>query len=90
VNHGIQHDLDNLGIAKTAREEKKRARDAKLKEQQEQEQMMKLYREHVLGEKPQADVVPLTSILPAPAANGKSPNGKPSAEKVEAVGSFGD
>jgi uncharacterized radical SAM superfamily Fe-S cluster-containing enzyme len=90
VNHGIQHDLDNLGIAKTAREEKKRARDAKLREQQEQEQMMKLYREHVLGEKPQADVVPLTSILPAPAANGKSPNGKPSAEKAEAVGSFGD
>jgi uncharacterized radical SAM superfamily Fe-S cluster-containing enzyme len=90
VNHGIQHDLDNLGIAKTAREEKKRARDAKLKEQQEQEQMMKLYREHVLGEKPQADVVPLTSIAPAPVANGKSPNGKPSTEKVEAVGSFGD
>ncbi len=79
VNHGIQHDLDNLGIAKTAREEKKRARDAKLREQQEQEQMMKLYREHVLGEKPQTDVVPLTSIAPAP---------KP--EKAEAVGSFGD
>ena len=29
VNHGLQHDLDDKGIAKTAREEKKRARDAK-------------------------------------------------------------
>ena len=32
VNHGLQHDLDELGIAKTAREEKKRARDESLKE----------------------------------------------------------
>jgi 7,8-dihydro-6-hydroxymethylpterin dimethyltransferase len=32
VNHGKQHDLDDLGIAKTAREEKKRARDEKLKQ----------------------------------------------------------
>jgi hypothetical protein len=31
VNHGLQHDLDKLGIAKTAREEKKRQRDAKLR-----------------------------------------------------------
>ncbi len=30
VNRGPQHDLDEKGIAKTAREEKKRARDAKL------------------------------------------------------------
>ncbi len=53
VNRERQHDLDDKGIAKTAREEKTRARDAKLKEQAENEQMMKLYREHVLGEKPQ-------------------------------------
>src|SRR5579885_1143300 len=33
VNRGRQHDLDDMGIAKTAREEKKRARDAKLAEQ---------------------------------------------------------
>ena len=32
VNKQRQHDLDDLGIAKTAREEKKRARDAKQKE----------------------------------------------------------
>jgi len=80
VNHGVQHDLDKLGIAKTAREEKKRERDRKLHEQQEQERMMKLYREHVLGEKPQPDLVPLSSIAPAP---------KP-AEKAQEVASFGD
>jgi uncharacterized radical SAM superfamily Fe-S cluster-containing enzyme len=78
-----QHDLDDKGIAKTAREEKLRARDAKLKEKAEEERMMKLYREHVLGEKPQADnIVPLTSIAPMSRP-------KP-VEKVEEVGSFGD
>ncbi|HEV8415725.1 MAG TPA: radical SAM protein [Bryobacteraceae bacterium] len=76
VNHGLQHDLDKLGIAKTAREEKKRARD----KQQKDAEMMKMYREHVLGEKPQADVVPLSAIAPA------AP--KPAAQ--EEVGSFGD
>jgi 7,8-dihydro-6-hydroxymethylpterin dimethyltransferase len=80
VNRERQHDLDDKGIAKTAREEKLRARDAKLKEQAKNDQMMKMYREHVLGEKPQADMVPLTSIAPA---------AKP-VEKKEEVGSFGD
>jgi hypothetical protein len=80
VNRERQHDLDDKGIAKTAREEKFRARDAKLKEQAKNEQMMKLYREQVLGEKVQADMVPLSSIAPA---------AKP-AEKPEEVGSFGD
>jgi hypothetical protein len=36
---------------------------------------MKLYREHVLGEKPQVDIVPLTSIAPAPIANGRAASG---------------
>jgi uncharacterized radical SAM superfamily Fe-S cluster-containing enzyme len=77
VNHGLQHDLDKLGIAKTAREEKKRARDKQLKDAE----MMKMYREHVLGEKPAPDnMVPLTAIAPAP---------KPAAAQEE-VGSFGD
>jgi uncharacterized radical SAM superfamily Fe-S cluster-containing enzyme len=78
-----QHDLDRLGIAKTAREEKIRARDAKLKEQAENDRMMKLYRQHVLKEQPKADLVTLDSITPAaPAA--------PKAEEREEVGSFGD
>ena len=42
--------------------------------------MMKMYREHVLGEKPQPDMVPLTAIAPA---------AKPAVAQEE-VGSFGD
>ncbi len=72
-----QHDLDRLGIAKNAREEKIRARDARLKEQQENERMMKLYRQHVLKESPQPDLVQIAPVT------------KP-AEDREEVGSFGD
>ena len=36
VTNEVQHDLDRLGIAKTAREEKTRARDAKLAASQDQ------------------------------------------------------
>ena len=74
-----QHDLDRLGIAKNAREEKARARDAKLKDRQEQDRMMRLYREHVLKEQPAPGLVRIGEIQPA----------KP-AEEREEVGSFGD
>jgi 7,8-dihydro-6-hydroxymethylpterin dimethyltransferase len=63
-----QHDLDKLGIAKNAREEKLRKRDAKLKvldpkQEAENARMMALYKEHVLGEKPPAEgFVPLGNI----------------------------
>ena len=83
VNAGIQHDLDSKGIAKTAREEKTRARDARLK-QAEDERMMKMYREHVLGEKPVEGLVKLDSIAPAPKP------AAPVSEQREEVGSFGD
>jgi uncharacterized radical SAM superfamily Fe-S cluster-containing enzyme len=77
VNHGLQHDLDRLGIAKTAREEKKRARDAKLNEA-ENARMAKLYRKHVLKEpEPEPGLVQIAGIPPA-------------VEKAEEVGSFGD
>jgi len=80
-----QHDLDDAGIAKTAREEKKRARDAKLKEEAENARMMALYKEHVLGEKPVEGLVPITSIAPAaPKSAGDQQ------AKQEEVGSFGD
>jgi uncharacterized radical SAM superfamily Fe-S cluster-containing enzyme len=80
VERGRQHDLDDKGIAKTAREEKVRARDEKLKQAAEHARMEKLYREHVLGEKPN-ELVQLGGIQPAkPAA----------AAKEEEVGSFGD
>ena len=86
VNHGLQHDLDDKGIAKTAREEKKRARDEKLKQTPRIERMAKLYREHVLGETPQRNMVPLGEIKLAP-----KPAAKPVAkENREEVGSFGD
>jgi 7,8-dihydro-6-hydroxymethylpterin dimethyltransferase len=79
VSRERQHDLDVLGIAKTAREEKKRARDLKLQEA-ENARMMKLYRQHVLNEEPQPELVQLSGIAPA----------KEKAEEREEVGSFGD
>ncbi len=82
VNRERQHDLDDKGIAKTAREEKTRARDQKLKDQE----MMKLYKEHVLGVKPVEGLVTLDSIAPAPVKAAK-PVEK---ELAKEVGSFGD
>ncbi len=81
VTMDVQHDLDSKGIAKTAREEKTRARDEKLRQTQENERMAKLYREHVLKEAPKpADLVSIGEILPA----------APKPETREEVGSFGD
>jgi len=65
VNSEANHTLDNLGIAKNAREEKMRAREDKLKQEAENAQMAKLYREHVLGEKPVDGLVRLDAIRPA-------------------------
>jgi len=89
VTNEIQHDLDKLGIAKTAREEKFRARDARLKQDAENARMAKLYREHILGEKPAPGLVSLESLAPAPLPAAP----KPAVRKVEdreEVGSFGD
>jgi hypothetical protein len=77
VNKLRQHDLDDAGIAKTAREEKTRARDLKAKDAE----MAKLYREDVLGEKPLEGFVHLGAIAPA------APKAAP---KEKEVGSFGD
>ncbi|MGA7341701.1 MAG: radical SAM protein, partial [Terracidiphilus sp.] len=69
VNSEANHTLDNLGIAKNAREERLRARDKsneeKLKQEAENARMAKLYREQVLGEKPVEGLVRLDSIAPA-------------------------
>ena len=86
VNHGLQHDLDELGIAKTAREEKKRARDAKQK-QEEDARMLKLYREQVLKEAPGPELVQIGGIAPAPALKQELAK---TAEVGNEVGSFGD
>ncbi len=66
VNAAANDTLDKLGIAKNSREEKIRARDAKLKQDAENARMAKLYREHILGEKPTPGLVSLDSIAPAP------------------------
>ncbi|MGA2196596.1 MAG: radical SAM protein [Bryobacteraceae bacterium] len=89
VTNEIQHDLDRLGIAKNAGEEKTRARDAKLKEQQENQRMMKLYREHVLKEQPGPELVQIGSIAPAAPLATIQPAPK-RVEEREEVGSFGD
>ena len=70
VNAGAQHDLDDLGIAKNAREEKLRARAAKAKQDAENARMAALYRQHVLNEKPpESNVVPLTSLIASASAS---------------------
>ncbi|HTC45743.1 MAG TPA: radical SAM protein [Candidatus Aquilonibacter sp.] len=51
VTHESQHDLEQLGVAKNAREEKLRARD------EENLRMAKLYREVVLKEQPVPELV---------------------------------
>jgi uncharacterized radical SAM superfamily Fe-S cluster-containing enzyme len=71
ITNEEQHDLDKLGIAKTARDEKLRARDQRQKQGAEDARMAQLYREHVLGEKPPSgSFVPIDVLAakPAPAA----------------------
>jgi len=89
VTTELQHDLDNLGIAKTAREEKVRARDAKQKAAAEARgpqkndeaynaRMASLYREVVLKEKPvqsQDGFIPLGAL--SKANGGIAPAPKP-------------
>ncbi len=73
VDAEANHTLDDLGIAKNARQEKFKARDEKIKQEAENAKMLALYKEHVLGEKLPEDkggFVPLGSIggiKPAPA-----------------------
>ncbi|MBA2301994.1 MAG: radical SAM protein [Acidobacteria bacterium] len=52
VAAGKQTDLDDAGIAKTAREEKMRARAAAKQVDPETQKMAELYRQHVLKEQP--------------------------------------
>ena len=89
VKAGRQHDLDDKGIAKTAREEKTRKRDEALKAKLENDKMMRLYKEHVLGEKKVVDgFVPLDNLLGGslPSAPVKAAQ----AESKEEVGAMGD
>jgi len=68
VNAGANKTLDDLGIAKNAREEKIRARDAKLKQDAENARMAALYRKEILKEPlPEGGFVPVANLIaPAP------------------------
>jgi uncharacterized radical SAM superfamily Fe-S cluster-containing enzyme len=79
IEKGKQTDLDKIGVAKTAREEKIRARDQKLVSEAENARMEKLYRKHVLKEPEIQGFVSLDAIKPAG-----------SSESREEVGSMGD
>ena len=57
VTNESQHDLEQLGIAKNAREERLRARDERLKQDEENLRMAKLYREFALKEQPVPELV---------------------------------
>jgi len=87
VEAGVQTDLDKLGIAKNAREEKIRDRNEKLRrEAAHNAEMMKLYRQVVLKEKADdAGFVPLNGI-----AGLKPATQAAKTEEQEAIGSFGD
>jgi uncharacterized radical SAM superfamily Fe-S cluster-containing enzyme len=71
VTRDVQHDLDELGIAKTAREEKLRAQRERLK-QQDNERMARLYRQHILKEQGVEDpkLVQLGTIKKKPEVTG--------------------
>jgi uncharacterized radical SAM superfamily Fe-S cluster-containing enzyme len=86
VRKGRQKDLDEKGIAKTAREEKLRARDAKIKDDADHAKMEKLYRKHVLKEPEIQGFVPVDTLL---SGNGGIAPAKP-ASKQEEVGAMGD
>src|ERR1700744_249707 len=69
VDASANDTLDKLGIAKNARKEKVKAGENKIKAHEENAKMARLYREHVLGEKPQEGFIPLDSLIaPAPKA----------------------
>ncbi|MFL6443082.1 MAG: radical SAM protein, partial [Candidatus Sulfotelmatobacter sp.] len=98
VTNELQRDLDKLGIAKNAREEKKRARDAKAAGEARgpekndaayNARMASLYREVVLKEKPvqsQDGFIPL-GALAKPNGNGNgNGNGHHSAESKPELG----
>ncbi|HET7185369.1 MAG TPA: radical SAM protein [Terriglobales bacterium] len=92
VTEEEQHDLEHLGIAKNAREEKIRARDARQKSDPAyNEKMAKLYREVVLKEKQPEGFIPLTTLAPANGNDGaRSPSNAKSAHHEETETVLGD
>ncbi len=82
------HDLDRLGIAKNSREEKLRARAERLRQEEENQRMAKLYRQVVLKEQSRPDLV---QLQPSQADLVQLQPAKPEASRSEElVGSCGD
>src|SRR6202011_3539554 len=65
VDSAANDTFEKSGIAKNSREEKIRARDAKIKQDAENARMAKLYRKEVLGEQEQPGFISLGEIKPA-------------------------
>jgi len=80
VTNEPQHDLEQLGVARNAREEKLRARAERVRQDAENLRMAKLYREFVLKEKPALELIQIEMRTTTPAAK----------TDREAVGSCGD
>jgi len=75
--------LDELGIAKNSREEKTRARDAKVKQDAENARMAALYRKEILKEAPpESGFIPVTNLI------GSAP--KPAVQQIEEEPVLGD
>jgi hypothetical protein len=55
ITREAQHDLDEAGIAKNAREEKQRARKERMQREQENARMARLYKQVILNEPVTAD-----------------------------------
>ena len=62
VAAGAQTDLDEQGIAKNARQEKLLARAERLKEQQENDRLAGLYRQHILKEAPPPPLIQIQGL----------------------------
>ena len=77
VTNEAQHDLEQLGVAKNAREEKVRARAERLKLDEENFRMAKLYRECVLKEQvvPELVQIGLGATVPPAETAGEAVSG---------------
>ena len=76
VNAAANDTFDKNGIARNAREEKIRARDAKMKLDAENAHMAKLYRKEILGEQEQPGFISLNEIKPAAPVQEEEPVSK--------------
>jgi uncharacterized radical SAM superfamily Fe-S cluster-containing enzyme len=75
ITREVQHDLDEAGIAKNAREEKQRARKERMQREQENARMARLYKQVILNEPvtPDQKLVQLNAAKPGNGAGNPPP-----------------